>query len=283
MARSSSGSLLTASKWCCRSSAMGRSPTSNTKTSVAQSSATASFFYTIQQGLSVAALVAFDLGHVDAGGVGQRLLTEALGAAELDEGLCEGHAMKPGEGADAHGYANNNPYRFTDPDGRQSVGEMIDSAAEGCGAVSCAGYAVLSAAWKVLGAEGASQIADKGWSNTSGVGKAGAVLEVAAVLPPIKLLRGAEVAVKEAVPAIKGMTGHAVDQAINRGVKPIQILDAVKNPLKVAEVKVDALGRASQKVVGQTATVIVNPTTSKVVTIYPTSTKVAEKLMKETE
>lgn len=26
-------------------------------------------------------------------------------------------------------YANNNPYRFTDPDGRQSVGEMIDDQA----------------------------------------------------------------------------------------------------------------------------------------------------------
>ncbi len=28
-------------------------------------------------------------------------------------------------------YANNNPYRFTDPDGRESVGEMIDSGAQG--------------------------------------------------------------------------------------------------------------------------------------------------------
>src|SRR5690606_5244115 len=43
-------------------------------------------------------------------------------------------------------YAFNNPYGFTDPDGRKTVGEMINSGADGCGAVSCAGWALLSAA-----------------------------------------------------------------------------------------------------------------------------------------
>jgi hypothetical protein len=59
-------------------------------------------------------------------------------------------------------YGNDNPYRFTDPDGRQSVGEMIDSAAEGCGALTCAGWATTKALWKVFGAEGVSQVYDKG-------------------------------------------------------------------------------------------------------------------------
>lgn len=35
---------------------------------------------------------------------------------------------------------------------------MIDSAAEGCGAVSCAGYAILSVAWQVLDAESVNKL-----------------------------------------------------------------------------------------------------------------------------
>jgi RHS repeat-associated protein len=97
-------------------------------------------------------------------------------------------------------YANNNPLRYTDPDGRQSVGEMIDSAAQGCGAVSCAGYAVLHAAWSMTGAESLSQVADKGWSNVSTGDKVGAVTAVAAVVPVGrvvgKLAEGAEAAKK---------------------------------------------------------------------------------------
>jgi RHS repeat-associated protein len=80
-------------------------------------------------------------------------------------------------------YANNNPYKFTDPDGRQSVGEMINSGAQGCGVVSCAGWAVLHAAWIMTGAEPLSQVADKGWSNVSTGDKIGAVSAMAAVVP----------------------------------------------------------------------------------------------------
>lgn len=74
-------------------------------------------------------------------------------------------------------YAENSPYRFTDPDGRMSVGEMIDEGATGCGAVSCVGWATLTGAWSVLGAEGVSQVSDKG-SNASAGDKAFAALEI---------------------------------------------------------------------------------------------------------
>lgn len=70
----------------------------------------------------------------------------------------------------------------------------------------------------------------------------------------------------------------AVDQPTN-GVKPAQILDAIKNPLKVAAPKTDSLGRVSQKLVGEKASVVVNPKSGEVITVHPTSTKTAEKLM----
>jgi len=178
-------------------------------------------------------------------------------------------------------YANNNPYRFSDPDGRRSVGEMIDSASEGCGAVSCAGWAATKAIWDVFGFEGLSQVADKG--SSAGKGNMGmAVLEVATLGKGGTILKvGEHAAEGVAKLTVKGFTGHAVDQAINRGVKPGQILDAIKNPLKIGEVKVDSLGRSSQKIVGQNATLAINPDAGKIVTVYPTSSKTAEKLLRE--
>lgn len=87
-------------------------------------------------------------------------------------------------------YALNNPYRFTDPDGRDSVGEMIDAnamqaAGRGDG-LATYGWAFASTAWSVFGAEGVSQVADKGTSAGAGNG-AMAVLEVA-TLGKVKLL-----------------------------------------------------------------------------------------------
>jgi RHS repeat-associated protein len=114
-------------------------------------------------------------------------------------------------------YGNNNPYKFTDPDGRQSVGEMINSGASGCGAVSCAGWAVLSAAWTMTGAESLSQVSDKGWSNVSTGDKIGAVAAVAAVIPlgriAGKLAEGA-VGAEAAASAAKG--SHTVYQGIDK-------------------------------------------------------------------
>jgi RHS repeat-associated protein len=46
-------------------------------------------------------------------------------------------------------YAYQNPTVYFDPDGRESVSTMIDNAAEGCGAVTCAFYALGQAAYQV--------------------------------------------------------------------------------------------------------------------------------------
>jgi RHS repeat-associated protein len=184
-----------------------------------------------------------------------------------------------------YGYASNNPIMNIDPDGRQSVGEMIDdnamAAASQGNNLATYGWAFAGTAWNFLGAEGVSQVADKGTGAGAGNG-AMAVLEVATLGKGGTVLKAGE-AVAEGVAkiSIKGITGHAVDQAINRGVKAGHILDAIKNPLKVAETKVDALGRESQKIIGAKATVVANPGTGKIVTVYPTSTKTAEKLLEK--
>jgi RHS repeat-associated protein len=46
-------------------------------------------------------------------------------------------------------YANGNPLIYVDPDGLRSVSTMIEDAAEGCGPVSCAGWAMLYGAYHV--------------------------------------------------------------------------------------------------------------------------------------
>lgn len=114
-----------------------------------------------------------------------------------------------------YAYGNNNPYRFTDPDGRQSVGEIIDAEADGCGTVSCAGWAGLNAMWKVFGAEGVSQLADKG----SGAGGANVFLAVTEIAtfgkgkPVAEVVEGATGIVYKRINPITGE--QYVGQSIN--------------------------------------------------------------------
>lgn len=79
----------------------------------------------------------------------------------------------------------------------------------------------FSATWTVLGAEGVSQIADKGWGSVGGGDRAGAGLEIAAVLPPVKLLRGVNLLAKEGITAMnfsRSQLQHAFKHAGDFGV-----------------------------------------------------------------
>lgn len=84
---------------------------------------------------------------------------------------------------------------------------------------------------------------------------------------------------------VKGFTKHGVNRAIGsygrKGVSPLQMLDAIKNPLKVGDVITDNLGRQSQRFIGQWGTVAVNPKTGLIISVNPTSTKRAAKLMRQ--
>lgn len=74
---------------------------------------------------------------------------------------------------------------------------------------------------------------------------------------------------------------HGLQRAVERGVSKESILDALASPLKVEEVRIDNLGRPSQRFIGAKAEVVINPETQQVVSVNPTSTKKFEKLNNE--
>ncbi len=80
---------------------------------------------------------------------------------------------------------------------------------------------------------------------------------------------------------ITGFTRHGLNRAIQRGVKPQSILDAVKNPLKIGEQITDDLGRVSQRFIGRTSEVVINPQTGKVLSVNPTSSSKVARLLKQ--
>ena len=77
---------------------------------------------------------------------------------------------------------------------------------------------------------------------------------------------------------IAGFTEHGMQRAIQRGVNEKAIFDALTNPLQVREIKIDHLGRPSQRFIGREAEVVINPSTNQIVSVNPTSTKKIEKL-----
>jgi tetratricopeptide (TPR) repeat protein len=74
---------------------------------------------------------------------------------------------------------------------------------------------------------------------------------------------------------------HGLQRAVERGVSKESILDALASPLKVEEVRIDSLGRPSQRFIGAKAEVVINPETQQVVSVNPTSTKKFKKLNNE--
>ena len=57
----------------------------------------------------------------------------------------------------------------------------------------------------------------------------------------------------------------------------------MKNPLKVNDIKVDKLGRSSQRFIGKKAEVVINPDTNSIISLNPTSTKKAISLLRKLE
>jgi RHS repeat-associated protein len=77
-----------------------------------------------------------------------------------------------------------------------------------------------------------------------------------------------------------GVTSHGGDQKITRSVRTIDELDAIRNPLQRRPIRIDELGRPSERVIGRRAEVVSNPETGEIVSVNPTSTKKVERLLR---
>jgi hypothetical protein len=102
------------------------------------------------------------------------------------------------------------------------------------------------------------------------VGRIATGIAASGIKPTVNAINGIE---------IRGFTQHGIHRAIERGVKPDQIMDALKNPLKVGTKIQDQAGRYSQRFIGKSCEVVTNPQTGKIISVNPTSSKKAIKLM----
>lgn len=74
------------------------------------------------------------------------------------------------------------------------------------------------------------------------------------------------------------ITDHVIEQAMRRNVSGLAAVNALQNPLKASTIKHDKLGRPSYQLIGESATIAVNPATGAITSVWPTHTKVAKKL-----
>ena len=78
-----------------------------------------------------------------------------------------------------------------------------------------------------------------------------------------------------------GVTSHGVSRKIQREITTSAELDALKNPLKIRDIKLDELGRPSQRFIGRQAEVVINPETRKILSVNPTRSNTLKKLLAE--
>ncbi len=80
---------------------------------------------------------------------------------------------------------------------------------------------------------------------------------------------------------VRGLSKHMLERASERNVSAEAINDALQNPLHIGEIKTDGLGRKSQRFIGKSATVNVNPETGTVSTIWKTGQRTVKKYHEE--
>ncbi|SMC17231.1 phage putative head morphogenesis protein, SPP1 gp7 family [Clostridium acidisoli DSM 12555] len=84
---------------------------------------------------------------------------------------------------------------------------------------------------------------------------------------------------------ISDLSLHGYDRIIGddnrKGVGINSVKDALTNPLDIKSIKIDDLGRKSKRYIGEKAEVAINPDKGNIVSVNPTSTKKAERLLKK--
>lgn len=78
---------------------------------------------------------------------------------------------------------------------------------------------------------------------------------------------------------IRSISDHAANQASERKVSAKEIVDALKKSLYIRDVRTDKSGRKSQRFVGYSATVNVNPDTGVISTVWRTGTRERNKYL----
>ncbi|MEW6385156.1 RHS repeat-associated core domain-containing protein [Stenotrophomonas hibiscicola] len=175
--------------------------------------------------------------------------------------------QKPVEQFNRYRYANGNPYKFTDPDGRESGAafKVVNDATNGQPITppprnpsDSLGPAIGVALTAILAAP---VLAEGGLAAMANPGAVATAAEIGAGAAGVTGTSGA-VAAK-----ITGYTKHGLNQAISRdggrGVSAKAILSAVKEPAKVAE---QAGGKTAYT--GKDAKVVLNGE-GKVITAFP--------------
>ena len=76
---------------------------------------------------------------------------------------------------------------------------------------------------------------------------------------------------------VTAVADHLGARALARGISELDIKDALTNPLKLGKIRADA----SRQLTGEHATVVINAETGKLITVWATSSKTAEKLKKK--
>src|SRR5699024_270803 len=165
----------------------------------------------------------------------------------------------------------------------------LDFASAGAGA-KLGGAIIKNTGW-FTSVTASGQFVQVGEHITSGFRFAGNV-EVTASRIGSKVAQVAEMEAANVAKGIKAANGlkisrftkHGVNRAIGafgrKGVKPEAILDALKNPLKINNVVTDQFGRQSQRFIGRFGEVVVNPQTGRIISVNPTSSSKALRLLK---
>ncbi len=102
--------------------------------------------------------------------------------------------------------------------------------------------------------------------------------------PPYPLKRNTIITVPKSIKttaanglSVTGASGHVIQRISERNVSAENIIDTLRHPLHIGDIKVDANGRPSQRFIGTHATVNVNPESGIIATVWKTGTKTIKK------
>jgi hypothetical protein len=180
-------------------------------------------------------------------------------------------------GLNLYGYAGGDPVNFSDPFGLSPCLAGPVALRVCAAAITSVGGAIGAAVARVASnvsgnrplGEGVAEAAAEGgrdgaaWALAGGAASALASRSAGAAGVATEVTGAAETA--GATGRITGFTRHGIDRVIERGVKPGNILQAVKNadPVRL----VDKAGRVSYRYSGENATVVLNDA-GKIVTAW---------------